>query len=182
MVSAGGRRSMRQSMKMLHGVEANRAQQESIVDGAGSIFHREGLHEAEPMHILAAMLVESSFAKALLTALAALHFKRLVELLPTVEMRNRNHEVVVRMSFEEGFCRLSRKRHHKAIIRVRTIRRHEMRLLLHAGNHHQHFAEVGLCLARQMHQRQGHLTARKCPVAYCCSCAHHSRLSRMSNH
>lgn len=63
------------------------------------------------------------------------------------------------MTFKECLCRLSRKRHDETIVRVRQIKRHEMRLLLHAGNDHQRFAKISLRLARWMRQRNKHLAA-----------------------
>ena len=40
------------------------------------------------------------------------------------------------MSFEKGLRRLGRKGLHKAVVRVRQVEGHEVRLLLHAGDHH----------------------------------------------
>jgi hypothetical protein len=63
------------------------------------------------------------------------------------------------MAVQEGFGRLGRKCRHKAIIGVRQVHRKVVRLLLHTGNHHQRFAEVGLRLTRGMGQRNKHLPA-----------------------
>jgi len=63
------------------------------------------------------------------------------------------------MRFEKCFRRLGRKGLHKAVIRVRQVEGHEVRLLLHAGNHHLRFTEVRLRLARRVRQRDEHLLA-----------------------
>ena len=65
------------------------------------------------------------------------------------------------MAFQESFGGLGRKRHHEAIVRVRQVHRQVVRLLLHAGNHHQRFAEVRLRFARRMGQRHEHLPGAK---------------------
>ncbi len=70
------------------------------------------------------------------------------------EVRKRSH-----MTFEERLCGLGRERHYKAVVRVRQIHRQVVRLLLHSGDHHQRFAEVRLCFARRMRQRNEHLPA-----------------------
>src|ERR1035437_6109477 len=57
----------------------------------------------------------------------------------------------------ESLCRFAWKRRDKSVIRVRTIHRQKVRLLLHSSDHNQRFAEVGLCLAWRMHQRHEHL-------------------------
>ena len=63
------------------------------------------------------------------------------------------------MGFQKGLGRLGRKRADEAVVRVRQIEGHEVRLLLHAGNHHQSFTEVRLRLAWRMGQRDEHLLA-----------------------
>src|ERR1035437_5919772 len=62
-----------------------------------------------------------------------------------------------RMAFKESLRGLGRKRHDKAIIRVRHIHREKVRLLLHSGDDHKSLAEVGLCFTSRMHQRHEHL-------------------------
>jgi hypothetical protein len=44
----------------------------------------------------------------------------------------------------------SRKRSHKAVVRVRKVHGQVVRLLFHSRNHHQRFAEIHLRLARRM--------------------------------
>ena len=61
------------------------------------------------------------------------------------------------MTFQEGFSRLGRKRHHEAVIRVGQVHHQVVRLPLHAGNHHHGFAEVHLRFARCVDQRHEHL-------------------------
>jgi len=63
------------------------------------------------------------------------------------------------VTLEEGFCRLRRKGLYEAVVGVRQIEGHEMRLALHAGNHHHRFAEVRLRFARSVAQRHEHLLA-----------------------
>ena len=54
------------------------------------------------------------------------------------------------MTFQERLCGLGRERHYEAVVGVRQIHGQIVRLLLHAGNHYQRFAEVHLCLARRV--------------------------------
>jgi hypothetical protein len=49
---------------------------------------------------------------------------------------------------------------------VREVESHEVRLLFHAGDLHQSFAEVGLRLARRVGQRDEHLLAADLRRAY----------------
>jgi hypothetical protein len=70
------------------------------------------------------------------------------------------------MAFEEGLRGLSRKRHHKAIIRMRQVHRQIVRLLLNASDRNHGFAEVRLRLARRMHQRHEHLLTVQRSRAY----------------
>ncbi len=63
------------------------------------------------------------------------------------------------MTFQERFGRLSWKRRHEAVVRVGQVHRQVVRLLFHAGDHHQSFAEIRLRLARTMRQRNEHLPA-----------------------
>src|SRR5665213_3971336 len=63
----------------------------------------------------------------------------------SAEVRKGSH-----MSFEKRLRGLGRKRHHEAIVRVGQVHRQVVRLLLHAGDHHQRFAKVRLRLARRM--------------------------------
>ena len=63
------------------------------------------------------------------------------------------------MAFKKGLGRLGRKSLHKAVVRVRQIEDHEVRLLLGPGDHDKRFAEVGLRLAWCVGQRHKHLLA-----------------------
>ena len=49
---------------------------------------------------------------------------------------------------------------------MRQIESHEMRLLLHAGDHHLGLAEVGLRLARRVCERDEHLLAAELGLAH----------------
>jgi hypothetical protein len=49
---------------------------------------------------------------------------------------------------------------HIAAVAVRQIEHEEVRLLLHAADHHHRLAEIGLRMARRMRQRHEHLLAR----------------------
>ena len=70
------------------------------------------------------------------------------------------------MSFEEGLGGLRRKGLHKAVVRMRQIEDHVVRLALDAGDYHHRFAEVGLRLARRMGQRDEHLPAAQLAGAH----------------
>src|ERR1019366_4430302 len=63
------------------------------------------------------------------------------------------------MAFQKSFSGLGRKRGYEAIVGMGQVHRQVVRLLFHAGNHHQRFAEVRLCFARRMRQRNEHLPA-----------------------
>jgi hypothetical protein len=54
----------------------------------------------------------------------------------------------------ENLCRFAWKRRDKSVIRVRTIHRQEVRILLYSSDHNQRSGEVGLYLAGRMHQLQ----------------------------
>jgi hypothetical protein len=56
------------------------------------------------------------------------------------------------VAFQESLRVLGRKCHHEAIIGVRQVHALEVRLLLHAADHHQRFAEIGLRFPRRMRQ------------------------------
>jgi len=59
----------------------------------------------------------------------------------------------VLLVYQDRLGRLGRKGLHEAVVRVRQIEGHEMRLARHASNHHHGFAEVRLRLTRRMAQR-----------------------------
>jgi hypothetical protein len=63
------------------------------------------------------------------------------------------------VTFKKGLGRLGRKRDHEAVVRVRKVHCQIMRLALHAGDHHQRLAEVGLRFARWMREGNEHLPA-----------------------
>ena len=63
------------------------------------------------------------------------------------------------MAFQKGFCCLGRKCRHEAVVGLRKVHRQVVCLLFHAGDHHQHFAEIHLRLTGRMHQRYEHLLA-----------------------
>ena len=61
------------------------------------------------------------------------------------------------VTFQESLGVLGGKRDHEAVVGMRQIEALEVRLLLDACNHHQRFAEIGLCISRRMRQRHEHL-------------------------
>jgi hypothetical protein len=73
-----------------------------------------------------------------------------------------SEERIRRIQAERWIGYLGRKCRHEAIVGMGKIHGQVMRLLLHTGNHHQRFAEIGLRLARGMGQRNKHLPLRSC--------------------
>ena len=63
------------------------------------------------------------------------------------------------MCLKECFCGFGRKRAHEAVVRMRQVEDHEVRPLLHPGDHHLGLAEVRLCLTWRVGQRDEHLLA-----------------------
>ncbi len=53
---------------------------------------------------------------------------------------------------------------HVAAVAMRQVEHEEMRLLLHAANHHHRLAEIGLRMARWMSQWHKHLLATLIPL------------------
>ena len=65
----------------------------------------------------------------------------------------------------EGLEPLSRIGLDEARVRVRQVEAEEVDLPLHPANHRHRFPEVGLRVARRVHQRHEHLPDRRAPLA-----------------